>query len=363
MGFIFPITKAGGSNLVIMMNSTKPPLFFWLAIFLAVAGGALYLWSPALLTREPLPPADSPPLFQEELIPYDLLSDVQEEYSINIKSQLSEDEIYQPAMALCVMVEKYADEMNCHFQQSGQHQGQLELISEALLIDQVSQSGIYGTVLKNQKQIVTPLYALAFQCVVRKSSGIRRLSELSNKKVAVGALNSEEELLTRRLLQAHGIDYSFFEPVYIGLTAAVKAMEAGLIDCIATHAALPSQPIAQMAANFDIVLLPLENVQLIDGIESFLPGYKMITVPSQTYKGMDRYILTAATKVILAAERETKLVITYELTKALYDHMAEYKSVFFIDQEIKGNQLNDKYPLSFHQGAVKYYWERDLIWN
>ncbi|MPN63485.1 hypothetical protein SDC9_211244 [bioreactor metagenome] len=118
-----------------------------------------------------------------------------------------------------------------------------------------------------------------------------------------------------------------------------------------------------MAANFDIVLLPLENVQLIDRIESFLPGYKMITVPSQTYKGMDRYILTAATKVILAAERETKLVITYELTKALYDHMAEYKSVFFIDQEIKGNQLNDKYPLSFHQGAVKYYWERDLIWN
>ncbi len=345
------------------MNPTKFPLIFWLAIFLAVSGAALYFWSPALLSPEPTPPAGTSPLFQEELIPYDLLSDVQEEYSINLESGLAKEEIYQPAMALCVMVEKYADEMNCYFQQPGQHQGQLELISEALLIDQANQTGLYGTILKNQKQIVTPLYALAFQCVVRKSSGIRRLSELNNKKVAVGALNSEEELLTRRLLQAHGLDYSSFEPIYIGLEEAVKAMDAGLIDCIATHASLPSQPIAQMAANFDIVLLPLENVELIDEIETLLPGYKIITIPSQTYKGMDRYILTAATKVMLAAERETKLVITYELTKALYDHMAEYKSIFFIDQEIKGNQLNDKYPLSFHQGAVKYYWERDLIWN
>jgi len=309
------------------------------------------------------PNAESTPFFQEEIVPYDLLSDTQDEYLINIKTDLSAKETFQPAQAICAMVGKYVDEVKCRFQSQEKSDGELELISEARLIDQINQTGRYGLSPKTKKQIVSPLYTLGFQCVVRKSSGIRSIADLEDKRIAVGSLKSEERLLTQEMLKAHGLDERDYQPVFLDLTEATKAMEGGWIDCIATHAPVPSPTIARMASNFDIVLLPLENVELIDDIGTLLPGYELITIPSQAYKGIDRYILTAATKAILATERDTKMFITYEITKALYDHLAEFKSICNIDREIKSDQINNPYPVSFHQGAAKYYWERDIIWN
>ncbi len=321
----------------------------------------LFFWKPL----GPLQPAAEKPLVlqEEEIVPYDLLSDVKDEYSLNIQSQLPESEMHIPAQALCVMVEKYVDAMKCHFQCPGEHEGELRLISEALLLDEVFETHRYGLTSNKQLQVVTPLYTLAFQCVVRKSSGIRSLNELAGKRVAVGPAGSETERLTRRLFEAHGLAASSFIPVFIDMSEAAEAMEAGNVDCIAVHSSVPSPFIARLASNFDITLLPLDQVRFIDRIGEILPGYEIVTIPSQTYKGMDGYILTAATKVMLAAERDTKMVITYEVTKALYDHMTEFKSIFPADREIKGDQLNDRSAVSFHQGATKYFWERDLIWK
>lgn len=336
-------------------------IFILTIVLLVVSILGLLFWKPP---AEPVPAAASPMLLPEEdVIPYDLLADVKEEYALNIRSGLPEHETYIPAQALCIMVEKYVDGMQCHYQDTGKHEGELVLISEAMLMDEVFQTGRYGLASNKQMQVVTPLYTLAFQCVVRKSSGIRSLNELKGKRVAVGPLGSENERLTHDLFEAHGLDYADFDPVYMDLNDAATAMEMGKIDCIAIHAAVPSPAIARLASNFDIALLPLDRVDFIDRISDILPGYEIITIPNQTYKGMDRYILTAATKVMLAADRDTKLVITYEVTRALYDHISEFKSIFPIDREIKGDQLNNKSAVSFHQGATKYFWERDLIWK
>ncbi|MEA4891883.1 MAG: TAXI family TRAP transporter solute-binding subunit [Peptococcaceae bacterium] len=329
-------------------------------VFIALTGALLWSFYEPPRTQNPESGID---LFPPEEIPYDLLSDIKEEYSLNISSSFSGCEVYIPAEALCVMVEKYAEEMKCSFQGYGDYDGRLELISEALLLDEAAQTAKYGLRPKNQKQIVTPLYSLVFQCVVRKNSGIHSLADLRNKRVAVGGRFSEEEMLTREILRLHGLEYADFEPVYLDLEDATMAMEAAEIDCIAAHSALPSKLIARMSANFDILLLPLEEPGLIEDPGGALPGYEVVTIPAQTYKGMDRYILTVATEVLLAAERETKMIVTYEVIKALYDHMIECKSIFPLDREIRIDRLNEKYPVSFHQGAVKYYWEREFIWN
>lgn len=344
------------------MNHRLFKIIFGLsAVLLILSLLGLLFWRPFAVTRTA---AKSPLILQEEEItPYDLLADVKEEYALNIQSRLPESEISIPAQALCVMVEKYVNAMNCRFQDPGEHEGELHLISEALLLDEVFETHRYGMTSNKQLQVVTPLYTLAFQCVVRKSSGIRSLSELAGKKVAVGPLGSEAELLARRIFQSQGLEMDSFIPVYVDMAEAAKAMEYGFIDCIAVHSTVPSPYIAHLASNFDIALLPLDQVPFNDRISDILPGYEQVTIPSQTYKGMDSYILTAATKVILAADRDTKMVITYEVTKALYDHMPEFKSIFALDREIKGDQLNDRSAISFHQGATKYFWERDLIWK
>lgn len=300
---------------------------------------------------------------EEETIPYDMLEDKEGQYMLNISSNLPELEVYLPAMAVSIMVEKYVEGMQCRVNADGEHEGELELISEAMLLDEVKQTGRYRIVPKNQKQLVTPLYSLAFQCVVRKSSGIRSISELKNKRVVVGVRDSESELLTREIFKAHNIEYDDFEPYYFKLEDGIKAMEKGLVDCIAINAAVPSMAIARMAANFDITILPIEQIDLIDDISQRLPGYDIMTIPLRTYKGMDRYVLTAATKVLLVTERDTKLVIVYELTKALYDHIMEFKSISPIDREFQGDRINNKSSILFHQGAAKYYFERELIWN
>lgn len=299
---------------------------------------------------------------EEETIPYDMLEDNKDQYMLNISSNLPELEVYLPAMSISIMVEKYVEGMQCRFNAEGEHEGELELISEAMLLDELRQTGRYRIVPKNQKQLVTPLYSLAFQCVVRKSSGIRSLSELKNKRVVVGLRDSESELLTREIFKAHKIEYDDFVPVYLDLEDGIKAMEMGMVDCIAINDAVPSKSIATMAANFDITILPIDQVDLIDDIAQRLPGYEIMTIPSKTYKGMDRYVLTAVTKVLLVTERDTKLVIVYELTKALYDHMMEFKSIFPIDHEFKGDRINNKSSIFLHQGAAKYYLERELIW-
>jgi TRAP transporter TAXI family solute receptor len=331
------------------------------AVLLALSLLGLLFWKPLASTHT----AAATPLVlqEEEVVPYDLLSDVKDEYALSIRSGLPESEIYIPAQALCVMVDKYVDAMDCHFQYSGDQEGELQLISEAMLLDEVFDTHRYSLSSNKQLQVVTPLYTLAFQCVVRKSSGIRSLNELTGKRVAVGSLGSEAELLTREIFKSQSLDEDSFIPIYMDMPEAALAMEKGLIDCIAVHSSVPSPFIARLASNFDIALLPLDQGRLNDRLSELLPGYEMVTIPNQTYKGMDSYILTAATKVMLATVRDTKMVITYEVTKALYDHMPEFKSIFAADREIKGDQLNDRSAVSFHQGATKYFWERDLIWK
>lgn len=336
------------------MTKNRATLLLWLSLAL------LPLLLLALLSCgvEEEAPQASPQVLREQAP-----ADLDNYYRLRLESDLPHEDVYLPAMATCIMIEKYVEEMNCRFNGEGTFQGELSLMTEALLIDQVNETHLYGWSEPTQKQVVTPLYSLTFQCVVRKSSGIRSIGDLAGKKVAIGLYRSESMRLSQALLLAHGLKKEEVEWVYLDLAAAIKAMEEHRVDALAFHLTLPSPALAAMATNFDLLLLPLEQAELVDRLEEHFPGYESVTFAPQTYKGVDRYGMTAATTVMLVTERDTKMAITYEVARGLYEHMSEFKALFPLDKEIRANRLNKDFSVSWHQGAAKYFIERDLLWN
>ena len=91
------------------------------------------------------------------------------------------------------------------------------------------------------------------------------------------------EYFVRPLLEAHGITYDDFSPLYATQQAAVDMLTDGSADATFLGGPVPTASIVQAAASMDIVFLPYgdtEKQRLIDEYPFFRPA----TIPAGTYR-------------------------------------------------------------------------------
>ena len=204
--------------------------------------------------------------------------------------------------------------------------------------------------------------------ITKKSSGIKTLSDLKDKRVTVGPAGAGFEMFLGPLLTAHGVSYGTedkpdFTPMNETYSAAVQLLGDDNADAAFMGGAVPTPAVTQACTSYDITFIPYDEStrqKLINDYEFYQPA----SIPAKnkdgkaTYKGQEAdfpALNVGSMQLITHGDVDEDLV--YQLTKTIWENRKEIAK-----QHKAANAINEKNAArftgtEFHPGAIRFYKE------
>ena len=205
---------------------------------------------------------------------------------------------------------------------------------------------------------VATLYPQYFQFVVNADSGINKFEDLKGKSITTQQKGNTGELITRQLLEIHGLSYNDVKVSFVGYSDSVNQMKDGHAVAFGLNTQVPAGAIMDLAAARDIKLL--DQSSSIDAMRKLNPGYQLITIPKGSYPKQDQdvHVIGFYTHVVASCKLPADEV--YTMTKQI---AANTKTLATVAKDIgsltpKGMAADIGVP--FHPGAAKFYKEAGI---
>jgi TRAP transporter TAXI family solute receptor len=224
-------------------------------------------------------------------------------------------------------------------------------------------TGVYeGKPKVTDLRMIANLYPESIHLVVKKGSGIKSVSDLKGKRVALDEPGSGTLVNARIVLAAYGVKESDIKPEYIKPNQAGDKLKDGALDAFFFVGGAPAGAIAELASSgTGIELVPLAGPQA-DALRKTNPYLAVDTIAAGTYKDVPAVqTMAMGAQWVTSAKADTETV--YQITKALYGKAAQdtlaagHAKGKFITKEnaVKG------VGIPFHPGAEKFYKEAGLL--
>lgn len=208
-------------------------------------------------------------------------------------------------------------------------------------------------------QILMNMYPAPQHLVTVKGSGITKLEDIKGKKVSVGAPGGGDQILTMLILKAAGIDSEKdFTKQQLTQPEGVMALKDGNVDAVFWNFAAPGSAVLEVAAQRDVVLVPLteELVQKVITDNPFLLPY---TIKTGTYESIKEDVRTIADSNYLVVRSTMDEKLSYDLVKVLIENKEKFMNVtqqasHFVPEEASVG-ITD-----FAPGAKKFFKEKGI---
>ncbi|WP_371499550.1 TAXI family TRAP transporter solute-binding subunit [Kitasatospora sp. NBC_00374] len=214
---------------------------------------------------------------------------------------------------------------------------------------------------KPRLRAIARLYDDYLQLVVPAGSPVQKVSDLRGLRVGVGQPKSGVNLVTRRLLEAAGLDPDRdIVPYGLGIGDAADQLRSGQLNAFFWSGGLPTSALTNLAAGYPIRIVPLadlaEPLQRQEG--GGADAYRAATIPANTYPGIQPAGTTVATVAVpnlLVTRDDLDPALVQGITRAVID------SRDTIGAQVHAAQLVDLRtavytdPLPLHEGARRYY--------
>ena len=224
-------------------------------------------------------------------------------------------------------------------------------------------TGVYeGKPKVTDLRMIANLYPESIHLVVKKGSGIKSVSDLKGKRVALDEPGSGTLVNARIVLAAYGVKESDIKPEYIKPNQAGDKLKDGALDAFFFVGGAPAGAIAELASSgTGIELVSLAGPQA-DALRKANPYLAVDTIAAGTYKDVPAVqTMAMGAQWVTSAKADTETV--YQITKALFGKAAQdtlaagHAKGKFITKEnaVKG------VGIPFHPGAEKFYKEAGLL--
>lgn len=211
-------------------------------------------------------------------------------------------------------------------------------------------------------RMIANLYPESIHLVVKKGSGIKSVSDLKGKRVALDEPGSGTLINARMVLAAYGVKESDIKPDYIKPNQAGDKLKDGSLDAFFFVGGAPAGAIAELASSgAGIELVPITGGPA-DALRKQNPYFAVDTIAANTYKDVGA-VQTLAVGAQLVTSAKVPAETVYEITKAMYSDAAQkalaagHAKGKFITRE---NAIQGV-GIPFHPGAEKFYKEAGLL--
>jgi TRAP transporter TAXI family solute receptor len=202
------------------------------------------------------------------------------------------------------------------------------------------------------------LYPQYYQFVVNADSGINKFEDLKGKPITTQQRGNTGELITKQILEVHGLKYSDVKVSFVGYSDSVNQMKDGHAVAFALGTQVPAGAIMDLAAARDIKLL--DQSSSFDGMKKLNPGYTLITVPKGSYPKQDNdvKVIGYATHLFVSCKLPADEV--YKMTKAVAENTKTLATVAKDIGALTPKGMAEDIGIPFHPGAAKFYAEAGI---
>jgi hypothetical protein len=198
---------------------------------------------------------------------------------------------------------------------------------------------------------LTPLHL-----VVRP--GIASVRDLRGRRVAVGPPGSGTALTAEIVLRAFDLKLSDIHTEALQFDDAARRLVAGHLDAMFDTAIYPAEAV-RMAAAAGARLMPLTGSP-IDKLRLEYPFFRAAVIPKDAYPGVTEAIHTIGVDSLLVCRRDLDEELVYQLTRRFFDALPMLSSSRNALRLMDLDQAPAT-PIPLHDGAARYYRERELL--
>jgi TRAP transporter TAXI family solute receptor len=164
---------------------------------------------------------------------------------------------------------------------------------------------------------VSFLYGAPAHLLVLEDSGITDVSELADKRVAVGPAGSGAAASAQRFFESLGL-WDKIRPQFIGYNQGASALGDRQIDALWVFAGFPNASVIQAATSNKVRMLQVYEAAQKGTLSEDHPYYVKVTIPAGTYPGVDYDVETISDGALWVAGRHVSDDIVYQAVFKVY---------------------------------------------
>lgn len=213
-----------------------------------------------------------------------------------------------------------------------------------------------GRAQKNLR-LVAALYPQQYTLVVWADGPIKKVADLKGRVLQTTARGSSTELMTRRVLEAHGLTYDDLKSVnHSNVSDGVNQMKDGQVDAMSHLITNPAPHAVDLSSSRPIRIVSLDP-SAIKKLTQAHQGYSPAVIKGGLYPGQMADVQTVGEAVILVTRAELDDDTVYKMTKTLLGNREHLANVHKVMAGFTPAAAVDSQALPIHPGALKFYKE------
>jgi hypothetical protein len=205
---------------------------------------------------------------------------------------------------------------------------------------------------------VATLYPQYFQFAVLADAGIDKFEDLKGKAITTQQRGNTGELITKQMLEIHGLSYNDVKVSFVGYTDSVNQMKDGHAVAFGLNTQIPAGAIMDLAAARDIKLL--DQASSLEKMQKLNPGYKLITIPKGTYPKQDKDVKVIGFFTHIVASCKLPEDTVYTMTKTIANNTKTLATVAKDIGALTAKGMAEDIGVPFHPGAARFYKESGI---
>jgi TRAP transporter TAXI family solute receptor len=210
------------------------------------------------------------------------------------------------------------------------------------------------------------LYPGVFQMAVPKSSDIKSVADLKDKRIVPGKVGFSGTVIAEQVLKAYDITFDSIKKnggsiSYVGYSDSAALMKDGHSDCYMAVTSCPQSTIIDLNFRPGVRFLPVDQ-QHMDKILEMEPGLMATAIPQGAYKGLEEDVPAVGTVTAIVIHKDVSDDLAYKIVKTLYANwpeLAKVKKKAIEDSKPENALLGARIPV--HPGAMRYYKEMGYV--
>jgi len=212
-------------------------------------------------------------------------------------------------------------------------------------------------------QTLLVVYPNRMHVVTVEGSGIEKMSDLKGKRVSTGSPGSATEVMAFRVIEAAGFDKDKdMKRERLGVSESVNAIKDRKIDAFFWVGGIPTAAVTDLAATPGMKIKLIDHADLVDKMnEKHGKLYSAGKIPASVYPGMDKDNANTEVWNIIVTGNKMSDDDAYNIVKTLVEKKADIVAVHKEAESFSlDNQVQDRSPIPFHPGAMKYFKEKGI---
>ncbi len=219
---------------------------------------------------------------------------------------------------------------------------------------------------KNNKvplQALLVVYPNRMHVVTIEGNGIETLADLKGKRVSTGSPGSATEIMASRAMDVIGLDKDKdIHRERLGVAESVNALTDKRIDAFFWVGGIPTAAISSLAATPGVKMKLIDNADVAAKMnEKYGKLYSKSRIKGGTYPGYKTDSDVVEVWNLIVTGNRLSDEDAYKVVKTLIEKKDDIVKVHKEAESFSlDNQVQDRSPVPFHPGALKYFKEKGV---